>query len=443
MAATTASRIFAAAYSLLWKAARPVLRRQQRLARDFDQRLVPSSWALPSPAACWIQAASGGEAYLVRQLVRELAVLLPPAAPAPFTLLATSCTRQGIEVLEAVRQWAQENAPQILVHVRCFPLDAPEIMDRALQLASPGAVALLETELWPGLMLGCAARHIPVLVLNGRMREKSLRRYRFLRFIWDIAAPCRVIAASPPDARRFAALFGEDRVRCAHNIKFDGLGSPDAAQIALPALADMETGLSLVLLASVRQEEEEAMRAALGALFGQDRPVCVVLAPRHMERAAFWAERLGELAGAYGWRLLLRSAFAADEKLAAKTVVLWDAFGELQALYGRADAVFVGGSLAPLGGQNFLEAAAAGVVPVIGPSWSNFAWAGEEFFDAGLARRIDSAAELAPVLLRQLELAEARDAVRARFDAYLAQRKGGARYMAERLLEACSACQSL
>jgi 3-deoxy-D-manno-octulosonic-acid transferase len=193
-----------------------------------------------------------------------------------------------------------------------------------------------------------------------------------------------------------------------------------------------------VLLASVRREEEEALCPALRMLMQQDRPLCVALAPRHMERTAFWAARLRELAGACGWRALSRSAMKAQENLTSKAVVLWDVFGELQALYARADAAFVGGSLAPLGGQNFMEASAAGVVPVIGPSWSNFAWVGREFFDAHLGIRISGAPELAPALLRQLELAETRDAVRARFHAYLAPRQGGARAMAEYLLALCS-----
>ena len=107
-------------------------------------------------------------------------------------------------------------------------------------------------------------------------------------------------------------------------------------------------------------------------------------------------------------------------------VVIWDAFGELTALYARARAVFVGGSLAPMGGQNFLEALGQGVVPVLGPSWDNFAWAADFVVPRGQAVVAANAAEVAKYLARQLSASQDRAAVREAFCAAVRRRQGGA-----------------
>ncbi len=138
-------------YGLVWRGARPLLRRHRRLNDAFDQRLVPSDWAPSGGVDLWIQAASGGEALLARRLLEELA-----RRGAPLRVLCTSCTRQGLETLEAARNRAAEHAPHIQVFVRFFPLDEPALMRRALALAAPRLLVLLETELWPGLLVAAA-----------------------------------------------------------------------------------------------------------------------------------------------------------------------------------------------------------------------------------------------------------------------------------------------
>jgi 3-deoxy-D-manno-octulosonic-acid transferase len=111
--------------------------------------------------------------------------------------------------------------------------------------------------------------------------------------------------------------------------------------------------------------------------------------------------------------------------------VVWDTFGELGRLYECADAVFVGGGLAPLGGQNFMEPLAAGRIPVIGPSWSNFAWIGEEIFREGLAVRTGDAEEAANALLFLLRHPPNRDQVREKARKFIGTRSGGAKMAAE------------
>ncbi|MDR3074197.1 MAG: 3-deoxy-D-manno-octulosonic acid transferase [Deltaproteobacteria bacterium] len=416
-------------YSLLWRAARPALRRHNRLKGDFPQRLVPEDWRPDGPVDLWIQAASGGEAFLARQLLGDLG-LLAAEAQRRLRVLCTSCTRQGLDVLQGAKEDARSAWPLLAVEVRVFPLDEGPIMRRALDFASPRAVALLETELWPSLMAACAERDMPVLVLNGRMTEKSYGGYRWFGPLWRRLAPRRILAMDGADAARFAALFGYGRVSVMPNMKFDALGeSPPGLTAESPARRLLPGPYPVVLLASVREEEETALLPVFAFLRAAAPEAVIVVAPRHMERIPAWERLLGGRARAGG--AVLRSSLEREGGVAAAgSTVIWDAFGELTALYARCSATFVGGSLAPLGGQNFLEAAGQGRVPVVGPHWKNFAWVGEAFFTAGLGLRVRGAEELGPALTAQLHAAPDPARVKEKLAAYIASRRGGTRMAA-------------
>lgn len=425
--------MFFDAYSLLWRAARPVLRRHKRLRADFAQRLVPEEWgAFPwgrQPADLWVQAASGGEAFLARQLLAVLNECCASQHVRVLRVLATSCTRQGLDVLEAAPAM---NHMQLAVRV--FPLDEPALMRRACDLAAPRALALLETELWPGLMFACAQSSTPVMVLNGRMTAKSHSWYRLLAPLWRRISPAKIFAMSQPDAARFADLFGRERVSLMPNMKFDGV-SPHILPIdpASPAFSLLPPDLPVILLASIRQEEESLLIPVITYLRNNAPQAAIVVAPRHMERVAAWD---AALTNTFGANHALRSSLEQRHEAAGSgQVIIWDRFGELTALYARANAVFVGGSLAPLGGQNFLEAAGQGRVPIIGPYWKNFAWVGESFFTAALARRVASSSTLGQTLLTLLNNPPDPDTVRLQVEAYIAPRRGGSRLAAQAVMD--------
>jgi 3-deoxy-D-manno-octulosonic-acid transferase len=439
------SRLFLEAYGGIWRLARPLLSRHKRLREDFGQRLLPAGWKfspdaqgaetfsgrLPSPPGrvlpdarplrLWIQAASGGEAWLLHALLPALRASLaahPSLADHPLSLLCTTWTRQGLHILQKL-PCAPDPSPGMRIVTRYFPLDHPSLMRQALNLARPDLIALLETELWPGLLAAAAGSGVPVLALNARMTEKSYRAYRKIAFFWREHAPERVLAVSPEDALRFARLFDRpERVEVMPNLKFDRMSD------CLEALEEQENGgdspgragepALLAALASVREEEEQMLLPAvrdLHALSLGGHPVAVAVAPRHMHRVEAWKARLR----AAGVPFRLRSeqagiAVASWPDAAAPAVCLWDTFGELRALYAAADAVYVGASLLPLGGQNFLEAAAQGAVPLVGPHIDNFRWVGEEFFAEGLAVMLPAGADLRAALT---------DALQARLDALL------------------------
>ena len=420
-------------YGWLWKAARPYLSRHKRLREGFAQRLAPEGWA--RPAELWIQAASGGEAYLVwallRQAAKDSAAQDQVAGTAVPSLLLTSCTKQGREVLERAAQWFAEATHLPAPQVCFFPVDEPAVMRRALAMAAPRAVLLLETELWPGLLAACRAAAVPVLVGNGRLTAKSLRHYKFLPATWwKYFAPRQILAMSAPDAARFAALFGQERVGLMPNLKFESLldSAPTAADLGAADLGRFFPPASetpVILFASARKAEIGPVTEAM-ALTRKALPQAIlVLAPRHLHHAPLWRKALEAGGGAVKLRSATDPADPAARPFLPGDVVLWDVFGELNALYAQSHAVFVGGSLAPLGGQNFLEPLSQGLAPVMGPSWDNFAWAADLVTPNGPVKIAATAQEVAQHLTRQAQHAPDRAAVRAIFREAVQQKQGG------------------
>ncbi len=415
-------------YGAAWRLARPLLRRNRRLADGFAWRLVPPAWSGTHPDGrpidVWIQAASGGEAYLAAELLRRL------ADGSPLSVLATTWTRQGLEVLHGMAENLRCAHPEISVRVTLFPLDQPALMAQAMDQARPRIIVLLETELWPGLLLSAAARHIPVLVFNGRMTAKSLGRYQQLDRLcpgfWQGLEPRTIMAVSRIDAQRFAALFGESRVSVVPNIKFDRCLPDSAPACTVPEIS--HTGSPVILLASTREEEEEILMDTVRRLRhpSSGEAPTLIIAPRHLHRVSAWKDRLTAL----GEKPVLRSS-PGSMQAPAGSLLLWDAFGELNTLYASADAVFVGGSLAPLGGQNFLEALAAGRIPCCGPHLENFSWTSDgdpsdTLMAHGLLVLCPDPALLAEKLLEQARNPAPPQQVRQRFLQWLQPRLGGA-----------------
>lgn len=449
--------LLSGAYSLAWAAARPFLRRNKRLQEGFPQRLVPDGWPGPATGAgtgggikppaqtdIWLQAASGGEAYLVWELLAHLAVLCEgKGSPEPLRVLATTWTRQGLEILQNMAEKLHAEHPWLSVRATFFPLDSPKLMEKALDQARPRVVGLLETELWPGLMLACEKRHVPMLILNGRMTDKSLRGYLKLDAVvpgfWNALSPKHICAISEADAGRFARLFGDDKVEAVPNIKFDRASAATATAVSEALLKLLPPELharQTALLASVREQEEPALLSVIQTLHARNAPT-IIITPRHMHRVKPWQALLS------GAKLPFVMRSKQEKTIPAGAIVVWDTFGELGQLYQLADAVFVGGSLAPLGGQNFLEPLALGRVPCCGPHLSNFAWALEPSGGAeqdslealGLLQLGANAKAVAALLQAQLGTPARHDAVRERFQGWLSRRLGGSARCAQRLLD--------
>lgn len=410
------------AYDQVWRLGMPLLRLHPRMSEGFERRSL--SQGAPPPADIWIQAASAGESYLAATLVEHL------SPDAGINALITTNTRQGMEILEGSLNGAGQRVQTINTRLDYFPFDHPRIMARAVKAIRPRCMVLLETEIWPGLLAALKSRgNCRILILNGRLTQHSFRRYRLWPSLWRAFRPDRIQAVSGKDASRFAALFGEDRIEVVPNIKFDRLlDSPP--QPANPQGEFLLPATPFMVLGSVRAQEEPVVLKMIQTIRARCPDTVIGLFPRHMQRVADWQSALARAGVPWDLRSRWRTPTTPG------TVVLWDRFGELHWAYTRARAAFVGGSLAPLGGQNFLEALTAGVIPVIGSSWENFAWIGREIFDLGLARKGDDWQSVAELLIDTLRQPMPHKAVRRQARAYVDKHRGGTR-RACRLIAAC------
>jgi 3-deoxy-D-manno-octulosonic-acid transferase len=399
-------------YDRLWGLAMPLINRNRRLAEGIDQRRFQS--CPPGASDIWIQAASVGESFLALEILQRL------RPGAPVSILLTTNTTQGLEILGKDRSGHFLQDRGIRVETAYFPFDRPRIMQRAVRHIRPALMVLLEAELWPAHLAALKNAGTYILVVNGRMSPKSLKRYRWWPAFWRRLSPDGILAMSEADARRFAALFGPQRVEVIPNLKFDRLDLKSAGGTGVNPLASLFLhDVELLVMGSIRGAEEEAIQSIITSIRGLRPDTVIGLFPRHVQRLAAWASWLDRRR--IPWRL--RSRVAAP--VAPGTVILWDTFGELVSAYRLCRAAFVGGSLAPLGGQNFLEAVTSGVVPVIGPHWDNFAWVGEAFFKLGLIQVAADWRQAADHLASILSKTPQREKVRQRALQYIAERQGG------------------
>ncbi len=407
-----------ALYNMAWRIILPALRRNQRLAIGFENRLLKGP--LKKNVHIWIQAASGGEAYLAWELLKSL------SGPRRLTAVLTTNTLQGKEILEKAVQDIKGRKPNVEAQVTYFPFDMPLIMEKAVRRIRPRVMVLLETEIWPGLFLALKRHERPAVIVNGRMTEKSLSRYRIWPAFWRSIRPDHILAISNEDADRFAALFGSRGVATMSNIKFDRVQEADPTGDALDTFHSIvKPGTDFAVLGSVRQEEETDLENILRDL-NQRRPDAVIgLFPRHLHRVPHWQNALDRLGLSWGQRSMMKDPAESGQ------VVLWDVFGELNTAYQCASAAFVGGSLAPLGGQNFLEPLFVGLKPVIGPHWRNFLWVGTQIVDQGLVHQADSWQDVAGFMVAGMARPEAKETIRQKAAAYIHKRQGGTQMACE------------
>ena len=440
MAADLFSRPFFRAYRLLWKLARPLLRRSSRLSDGWKERLAPDDWLPPEYASAgghavdlWLQAASGGEARLAVAVCEQF------SPSSPLRVLITTWTRQGRDVAERALENLKQSHPALRVVVRFAPFVDPDIVRRALSVASPRMVALLETELWPGLLAACREKRIPVQVFNGRINSSTAHFGRLFSSLMAEISPVAVHAISRYDEKAFSRIFPctVDRMP---NIKFD-LASR-ALDAPLPAHNHcFSVSGPVFLFAPVRQCEEPRIPGQLARLYKTVPNAGVVVVPGHLHRVAAWKSVLEDLA----LMPVLVSEMPAGRCLPRRHVLVWDRFGDLPRLYAAARAVFVGGSFGQ-GGQNFLEALSAGRIPCIGPSAHNFLWAmgnGEPSMpsleQAGLLRVAHHPKEVIDIMLEQASATRDRMSVRTRFREWLEPRLGGASTTAQNIEKALNA----
>jgi 3-deoxy-D-manno-octulosonic-acid transferase len=320
----------------------------------------------------WLHCVSVGEAQAARPLARAILDKFPSHA-----LVVSTVTRTGQRI---ARDVFRDEAASVLY----FPFDWAWAVRRALRTVNPSVVLIMETELWPNFLRECRRRRVPTAIVNGRLSERSFRRYQFVRrFIKRIVNDLDLaLMQTESDVRRMRGLgLAQDRVFISGNIKFD-IGN-DAGEQALTAEMRERFHFSderpLIVAASTHSNEERIILEAFKQLRSTpgNEHLRLLIAPRHPERFTEVASLL-ESSGL----LWSRRSAASDERDSRCDVLLLDSIGELRAIYPLARIVFIGGSLTPTGGHNILEPAAAAACTVTGAHTFNFKAIVETFLEA-------------------------------------------------------------
>ena len=359
----------------------------------------------PLPGAgprAWLHAVSVGEAIAATPLVEGLR-----RRYRSLPLVMTTTTETGARVVR--ERFAGQAAH------RFFPLDLPGATRRAIAAIDPAFVICMETELWPTLFRALAHRRTPVMIANGRLSDRSFRRYQLVRaFMREVLADVTVFAMrSAEDARRAIALGAPpERVFVTGNVKHDVAADESAGAVELwRRLLGLAHGGPVWVAGSTHRGEEQAVMNAHAEARKLAPGLALVLAPRHPERVP----EVVSLVRASGAVPVLRSelSHAGVSFDGGPRVIILDTVGELAQVYAVADVVFMGGSLVSAGGHNMLEPAARGKPVLTGPHTENFRESAELLIGCGAARLVNDA----PTLAAELGLLLADSSLRARVGA--------------------------
>jgi 3-deoxy-D-manno-octulosonic-acid transferase len=306
------------------------------------------------------------------------------------------------------------------VHHCYLPYDLPGAVGRFLDAVRPRLGLLMETELWPNLVAGCAARDVPLVLANARLSAGSAEGYRRIGGLVRplLGALGAIAAQADADAQRFVDLGADPaRVSVTGSIKFD-LAIDDTTRDAGKVLREaLGAERPCWIAASTHEGEDEIALAAHAEVAARFPGAVLVLVPRHPERFA----RVAALCEARGFSVARRSL---GELGGEGTVYLGDTMGELLTLYAAADVAFVGGSLEPIGGHNLLEPAALGLPVVTGPHLHNFARIAGLLEEAGALTRVTDAGALASRVMELLASPERAAAIGAAGREVVARNRG-------------------
>jgi len=347
-------------YRFATRAATPfanqLLRHRLKQGKEHSERLPErrgeSDVPRPRGALVWVHGASVGELVAAFPLVERIKGRGLP-------LLVTSGTVTSAAI-------ARQRLPPGVIH-QFVPLDAPGFVNRFLDHWQPRLALFIESDLWPNLILSCGQRSIPLILINGRLSERSYKRWRYMpSLIGALLANFDLcLVRSRDDAKRYGEL-GAPRVSIVGNLKLDVPPLP-VDEVKRAALAAALAARPVLAAASTHAGEEQAMIDAHRRLRTSLPRLLTLIAPRHPDRG----KEIASLIAAAGLKVSLRSAGNLPD--AGTDIYVCDTLGELGMIYRLAPVVFMGGSLVAHGGQNPIEAIKLGAAILHGPFISNFA----------------------------------------------------------------------
>ncbi|MGB7387067.1 MAG: lipid IV(A) 3-deoxy-D-manno-octulosonic acid transferase [Pseudomonas neustonica] len=364
-----------------WRAPAYARRWSERFALGGDVR----------QGGIWVHAVSVGESIAAAPMVRELMQRHPDL---PITI--TCMTPTGSEQIRKLFGGQVGHA--------YLPYDLPWLQRRLLRKLKPRVGIIMETELWPNLVAECERAQVPLVLANARLSERSARGYQ--RVSWLVkpmfAALDWVAVQSQAEALRFSSL-GVDKsaMMVTGSIKFDF--RPSAALLAQAHALRKNWGERPVwIAASTHAGEDEQVLRAHQVLLQTLPDALLILVPRHPERFDSVARQVSD-AGLLQVRRSQGGSPAPTDQ-----VLLGDTMGELVMLYACADVAFVGGSLVPNGGHNYLEPAALGLPVLSGPHRFNFTEISDLLQGAGALQLVNDSQGISEALLTLLQDSKAR-----------------------------------
>jgi 3-deoxy-D-manno-octulosonic-acid transferase len=365
---------------------------QEKFRRAWSQRL--GFFQNPSfQRPIWVHAASVGEVFCSIPLLKKIKKEFPHSRIVFTTITSTGNEAAKTHVPEADR-------------VFFLPIDHPLIMRRAVAKIQPSLLLIAETELWPNLLRSCGKKGIPIVLFNGRISQRSYRRYFRFKFFFKecLKYISLFLMQTEEDRKRIVEIGGgSQRARTAGNLKFDQT-FPSFTQEALVRIRKTLglRGTEKILIAgSTHSGEEEILVSLYKELKEMAPPLVLILAPRHLERLEEVEGILKKESLSWARRTSL-SPDAGQSDPEHPEVILLDTMGELMSIYSLGTLVFVGGSLVPIGGHNPLEPLFFHKCVLFGPYMFNFLEISTRLIEDGGAIQVSGKEDLFSQLKRLL-----------------------------------------
>ncbi len=335
--------------------------------KGFVERIKQSLGYFPDGAldpvakknCIWVHAASVGEIVATSPLIKEFRREFPKSP-----ILVSVVTTSGYEMANRIIK----DADSIIY----FPLDLPFVAASVIRRIHPRIFLNVETELWPNFLRNCRQLHIPVMMVNGRISEKSVRRYKYMfSILTDMIGTVKFFAMQSPIDANYIKQLGapENLVTVTGNTKFDQTYTDVTPEEREKILTDMglKDAEGIFLAGSTHRGEEDYVLQAFKAVREKHKKAKLVIAPRELLRTREVISICSRAGFKVGTRTELQKRPPANED-----VIILDTIGELGQVYSIGDVIYVGGSLVTHGGHNILEPAAHGKAIIVGHHMENF-----------------------------------------------------------------------
>ncbi len=360
--------------------------------KRFNERIGRPLKERPDGKLIWFHGASVGESVSMLPLINYLLETNPQAH-----IMVTTGTTTSADIMK-------KRLPERAFH-QYLPIDNPSFAKRFLKHWQPDLVLWFESDFWPAMLSSIKKKNIPLILVNGRISNKSFKRWQQFDYISKELLSCFTfcLGQSEEDAYRLRVLGARDST-CLGNLKFAGLPIP-VDEEKKEAISKQINGRPVWCISSTHSNEEAQLAKHLSKLLESTPNLLTIIAPRHPQRGT---EIKTELE-AMGYKTSLRSA---NESITDETqIYIADTIGEVGIWYNLCPIVFIGGSLIPHGGQNFMEPSRIRDAVIVGPHMHNFTDAMQRAQKADAIIQVNSAEDVidnVKLMLDNPELLEAK-----------------------------------